>query len=163
TGAARRRSAWRLFAPFVISRMTSMAPDKGTDPGQDRRPAPQDALDRWMREAGEGAPPDKDGDGKGKEEEGEEKKNALSNPWIKYSGIALLIVLVIAGIVWWLIARQYEDTDDAFIDTHIVHLSPQIAGQVVHVLANDNQAVRKGQLLVEIDPSDANTRLQQAI
>lgn len=41
----------------------------------------------------------------------EKKKSVFSNPWVKYGGIALLIVLVIAGIVWWLIARQYEDTE----------------------------------------------------
>ncbi|HEX4294186.1 MAG TPA: HlyD family secretion protein [Rhizomicrobium sp.] len=140
-----------------------MAPDKGTDPGQERRPAPRDALDRWTQQADRGGDEAKgEDDEEKKEEDGKEKKSVFSNPWIKYGGIALLVILVIAGVVWWLIARQYEDTDDAFIDTHIVHLSPQIAGQVVHVRVNDNQPVRKGQLLVEIDPSDANARLQQA-
>jgi membrane fusion protein (multidrug efflux system) len=143
-----------------------MAPDKGTDPGQEERSAPQDALDRWAQKAGksgDGARGEDSEDKDEKEDDGrKDKKSVFSNPWVKYGGIALFVILIIAGIAWWLIARQYEDTDDAFIDTHIVHLSPQIAGQVVHVLVNDNQPARKGQLLVEIDPSDANARLQQA-
>ena len=111
-----------------------MAPDKGTDPGQER-PEPQDALDRWARKSGGDGDGDgaEDKDGEQKDDAGKKKKSVFSNPWVKYGGIALLIVLVIAGIVWWLIARQYEDTDDAFIDTHIVHISPQIAGQVIAV------------------------------
>jgi membrane fusion protein, multidrug efflux system len=78
--------------------------------------------------------------------------------------IAAIVVLVIAvgAVVWWLIARNYEDTDDAYIDARIVHLSVQIEGRVLHVFANDNLRVRKGQLLVEIDPADATARYDQA-
>src|SRR6201999_2671987 len=44
----------------------------------------------------------------------------------------------------------------------IVHLSPQVAGRVMRIAVNDNQLVRKGQLLVKIDPSDMQARLEQA-
>ncbi|MBV9990329.1 MAG: HlyD family secretion protein [Alphaproteobacteria bacterium] len=137
-----------------------MAPDKGV--GHDEMP--RDALDRWMRRNGqkEGERKD-DGDGADDSEAGKKKsKSPFANPWIKYGGIALIAAVAIAGLLWWLNARQYENTDDAFIDTHIVHLSPQIAGQVTRVLVGDNQAVRKGQLLVVIDSADATTRLSQA-
>src|SRR6185312_17193972 len=78
--------------------------------------------------------------------------------------IALIVVCVvaIAGVLWWLHARNYESTDDAYIDAHIVHISPQIAGRVLHVLVNDDERVMAGQLLVEIDPSEAQSRLAQA-
>ena len=75
----------------------------------------------------------------------------------------IVVILLVGGVVWWLIARNYENTDDAFIDTHIVLVAPRIQGQVVRVLANDNETVRRGQLLVEIDPSDAQARLNQLI
>jgi membrane fusion protein (multidrug efflux system) len=142
-----------------------MAPDKGTPSGEEE--IPRDALDRWMKQAGkdgQGGDKEKDEDsGKDDGGEDEKKKSVLSNPWVKYGGIALLVILVVVGIAWWLNARQYEDTDDAFIDTHIVHLSTQIAGPVVRILVNDNQAVRQGQLLVELDSSDEMTRLSQAL
>ena len=78
--------------------------------------------------------------------------------------VAAIVVVVIAviALVWWLIARNYESTDDAYIDARIVHLSTQIEGRVLHVYANDNMRVRKGQLLVQIDPADATARYDQA-
>jgi membrane fusion protein (multidrug efflux system) len=71
--------------------------------------------------------------------------------------IALIVIaLVILGAaIWWLIARNYASTDDAYIDTHIVFVAPQIAGRVLHVAINDNMRVRAGQVLVEIDQADA--------
>ena len=73
----------------------------------------------------------------------------------------MVLTLIVVALLWWLNARHYEDTDDAFIDTHIVHISPQIAGQVIRIAVNDNQLVKKGQPLVEIDSADARTKLAQ--
>jgi membrane fusion protein (multidrug efflux system) len=151
-----------------------MAPDKGPAPGQSEEPVPSDALGQWFEtsknpdqkksadESGKGKPEDSENKDSGDKDQGEKKKSFFANPWVKYGGIALIVVILIVGVIWWLNARQYEDTDDAFIDTHIVHLSPQIAGRVQRIAVNDNQLVRKGQLLVEIDPSDMQARLVQA-
>jgi membrane fusion protein (multidrug efflux system) len=79
--------------------------------------------------------------------------------------IIAAIVLIVAGIFvvrYWLYARSHESTDDAFIDGHIIQLSPKISGYVAKVHVKDNQEVKEGDLLVEIDPSDYETRLQQA-
>ncbi|HEX3969771.1 MAG TPA: HlyD family secretion protein [Stellaceae bacterium] len=79
--------------------------------------------------------------------------------------IALGIIALAAmggGAYWFLDARYYESTDDAFIDAHIVHVSPQIAGRVAKVLVDDNQMVQAGQVLIEIDPADAAAKLAQA-
>jgi membrane fusion protein (multidrug efflux system) len=84
-------------------------------------------------------------------------------PPVILGGGVLLVVLLVAGIAWWLDARRYVNTDDAFVDTHIIRVAPRIAGQVVQVLANDNQAVHLGQLLVVIDPADAKARLNQLL
>jgi membrane fusion protein (multidrug efflux system) len=85
----------------------------------------------------------------------------LHNRLFQIAAVIVVIAVVIAGVLWWLNARKYEDTDDAFIDTHIVHLSPQIAGRVVKIYVKDNEQVHKGQPLVEIDPSDAQAKLAQ--
>jgi membrane fusion protein, multidrug efflux system len=93
----------------------------------------------------------------------EKRKQFFRRPVVLISGGIFLAVSLAAAVIWWLIARQYENTDDAFIDAHIVRVAPQIGGRVARVLANDNQLVHQGQLLVEIDPSDQVARLNQAV
>jgi membrane fusion protein (multidrug efflux system) len=71
-------------------------------------------------------------------------------------------VLVVAGTVYWLNARHYETTDDAFIDAHVANVSSRVAGQVVSVAFDDNELVTAGQTLIEIDPRDYQEKLDQA-
>ena len=70
--------------------------------------------------------------------------------------------LIAAGIVWWLHARHFESTDDAFIDGYVTQLAPQVAGRVTQLQFVDNQHVAAGQLLVLIDPRDYQVKLDQA-
>jgi membrane fusion protein (multidrug efflux system) len=121
------------------------------------RPQSQDALDRWRESGGDQDDKDKDGDKEGKPA----KRRFYQSVWFKIALGVLLILVVIGLILWWLDARQYEDTDDAFIDTHIIHIAPQIAGQVTAIRVNDNQLVHRGQLIAEINPQDAEARLAQ--
>jgi membrane fusion protein, multidrug efflux system len=69
---------------------------------------------------------------------------------------------LVGGVSWWLDARQWETTDDAFIDAHMVMIAPQVAGRVAQVLVGDNQRVVAGQLLVRIDPAYFQAQLDQA-
>jgi membrane fusion protein (multidrug efflux system) len=89
-------------------------------------------------------------------------------PWYRRRGVIIggatvlvLVVLVIA--LWWWHESGIETTDDAFLEAHIVDVSPQIAGEVTRVLVDDNQAVHAGQPLVEIDPAQFDLALQQAL
>jgi membrane fusion protein, multidrug efflux system len=89
-------------------------------------------------------------------------------PWFRRRGViiggALLLVLVVVlGGLWWWHESGIETTDDAFLQAHIVNVSPQVAGQVTRVLVENNQRVHAGQPLVEIDPSQFRIALQQAI
>jgi membrane fusion protein (multidrug efflux system) len=86
----------------------------------------------------------------------------FSSRIFKLGAAAVALVVIVAGVVWWLHVRHYESTDDAFIDAHIVHLSPQVSGRVTRIYVNDNQQVSKGQALVEIDPADVQAKLAQA-
>ena len=90
-------------------------------------------------------------------------KSPLANPWVKVGLVVVVLLLIAGGVIWWLDARHYEDTDDAFIDTHIVHVSPQIAGQVLAVHVNDNQRVRAGEPLVDIDARTQTAQLEQTM
>jgi membrane fusion protein (multidrug efflux system) len=79
--------------------------------------------------------------------------------------IAAVIVLLIGaaiGVNYWLYARSHETTDDAFIDAHVTPVSPKVSGYVAKVHVKANQQVKKGDLLIEIDPRDYQARLDQA-
>jgi membrane fusion protein, multidrug efflux system len=77
--------------------------------------------------------------------------------------LAVGAALVGGGVMWWLGARQWVTTDDAFIDVHMVHIAPEVAGRVARVLVDDNQQVKAGQLLVALDPAIYQARLDQAV
>ncbi|GGO97685.1 HlyD family secretion protein [Stakelama pacifica] len=78
--------------------------------------------------------------------------------------VALLIIGVIgvAGTLYYLHARQFVSTDDAFIDAHIVRVQPQISGQLTYVADADNKHVKAGQLLAKIEPTRPRAELDQA-
>ncbi|NNM86282.1 MAG: HlyD family secretion protein [Phycisphaerales bacterium] len=76
--------------------------------------------------------------------------------------IIVLIVAVIVGVPWYLNARQYVSTDDAFVSAHIVYISAQVPQQVKKVLVLDNQFVHKGQPLVQLDDRDYVAQVAQA-
>lgn len=85
--------------------------------------------------------------------------------WLIISIVAaVLLAGVVAAIVWYLYASRFETTDDAFVDGQIVRVSPQEPGLLVTVAVEDNQRVKAGDLLVEIDPTGpmAELRLRQA-
>jgi len=70
--------------------------------------------------------------------------------------------ILIAGIAWWLYERQFESTDDAFIDGHAVQMAPKVAGYVKQLNIVDNELVHKGDVLLEIDPRDFQVALDAA-
>ena len=76
-------------------------------------------------------------------------------------GVALFIGLVF-GVRYFLQARHLESTDDAFIEAHVMQISPKISEKVLRVLVEDNQMVKRGDLLVELDPRDAQALVNQA-
>ena len=61
---------------------------------------------------------------------------------------------VFSGIRWYIDSLSYVSTDDAFIDGHLERVAPQIAGRVLRLAVQDNQEVKAGDLLLEIDPAD---------
>ena len=76
--------------------------------------------------------------------------------------IAIAISLVLVAVFgWWLYARQFEGTDDAQTDGNISAISPRVAGTVIAVHVVDNQSVKAGDLLVELDPSDLEVAVAQ--
>jgi len=90
-----------------------------------------------------------------------------TRPWYRqHAGLLIIVAAVLAGIVfgvrYYLHALAYESTDDAFIQANVVAVSPKVASHVARVQIDDNQHVERGDLLVELDPRDYQTRLAQA-
>jgi membrane fusion protein (multidrug efflux system) len=79
-------------------------------------------------------------------------------------GIIAVVVLIIlvAGVLWWLHERNYESTDDAQVDAHISGVAARISGTITGVYAEQDQFVKAGEVLVDLDPTDYKTALQQA-
>jgi membrane fusion protein (multidrug efflux system) len=78
-----------------------------------------------------------------------------------YLVIAIALVLVV-GFLAWRYFGSYESTDDAQIDGHLIPISARISGYVDKVNVDDNQYVKAGTVLVEIDPRDYQAALDQA-
>ncbi|WP_338910570.1 HlyD family efflux transporter periplasmic adaptor subunit [Mycetohabitans rhizoxinica] len=76
--------------------------------------------------------------------------------------IVIVIAAIAYGAYYLLIARFYEETDDAYVNGNVVQITPQVTGTVTAVKADDTQVVQKGQPLVLLDPADSRVALQQA-
>jgi membrane fusion protein, multidrug efflux system len=74
-------------------------------------------------------------------------------------GAAIAIVLIILLVIY---LDSYENTDDAQVDGHLNAISARVAGTVIGVYIDDNQAVTANQLCVDLDPSDYQNALDQA-
>ena len=75
----------------------------------------------------------------------------------------VLIVAAAAGLLFWLHARQFESTDDAEVDAHLNPVSARIDGTITKVYVDDNQIVKTGDSLVDLDPRDYQVTLDQAL
>ena len=76
--------------------------------------------------------------------------------------VAVLAIVVFGGIYLWKFLNTYESTDDAQIDGHINAVSGRITGNVIEVLAEDEQVVKAGDVLVRIDPRDYEVAVAKA-
>jgi membrane fusion protein, multidrug efflux system len=88
------------------------------------------------------------------------------NPKRKRALTAVAAAVVLGGIAygayWALVLNHYESTDNAYVQGNVVQLTPQVGGTVVAINADDTDHVKAGQLLVKLDPADAQVALDQA-
>ena len=91
-----------------------------------------------------------------------------SQPGSRESPLRLVVLLLVAGIVvtgavvWWIHAGTYESTDDAQVNAHLNAISSRVAGTVTAVYVEENQFVKQGQVIAELDPRDFQNALDQA-
>ncbi len=76
---------------------------------------------------------------------------------------AIVVLAAIAWALWYFFeGRWYEGTDDAYVSGNIVQITPQVPGSVVTIGADDGDLVHAGDVLVKLDPADADVALAQA-
>ena len=143
-----------------------MAADEGAkDKGAEGGAPPTRDPRSYTAEAEEGSEQSgsKDQGGQAKDKkDGGKKKGLLQRPVTLAILVIVGLALVIGVILFWLHSRHFESTDDAFVDTHLVRLAPQISGRVQAVLVEDNQRVKAGQAVIQIDARDQQAQLSQA-
>src|SRR5579862_1650902 len=76
--------------------------------------------------------------------------------------LGLAAVVLIGGVIVWHYLSLYESTDDAEVDGHLNAISARVSGYVSKVDVDDNQLVKKGDVLVEIDPRDYQVAVDHA-
>lgn len=69
-------------------------------------------------------------------------------------GAVTLAAVVGTGVYYWHDVAPFESTDDAFIEAHVTPVAPQVAGRVAKLLVHDNELVKQGDVLLQIDPRD---------
>src|SRR5260370_2043245 len=90
------------------------------------------------------------------------KRPVYKRPAFLIGAVVVLLIVAIVGLRYWLYARSHESTDDAFIDGHIIQISPKASGYISKVYVRDNQNVNAGDLVAEIDPRDYEAKVAQA-
>lgn len=78
--------------------------------------------------------------------------------------LALVVALCAAAYAsyWFLYARHFESTDDAYVDGDVVQITSEVPGTVIGLHADDTQFVARGQPLLKLDPADAEVAVRIA-
>jgi membrane fusion protein (multidrug efflux system) len=103
--------------------------------------------------------------GKGQKQEKEDESD--SKPFrpskkVIVIGAIIVVVLVVAAFLYWLHARNFVSTDDAYTTGHVHQISARVPGTVVELNVDDNQHVKAGDVLVRLDPRDYEVSLEKA-
>ena len=124
----------------------------GGEGGKDKKEGGGDDKDKK-----EGGDQDKDKDKKpGK------FKRFVTSPLGIIAILVILALLVIGGLALWHYEKTHESTDDAYTTGNVHQVSPRVNGLVIERWVDDNQAVKKGDLLIKLDPKDYEVAVQRS-
>ena len=82
--------------------------------------------------------------------------------WMWFAGGVLVLLALYEAIPWAITAFRTESTDDAYVNGHVTFVAPRVPGQVVQVLVDDNNRVRKGDLLAQLDKEPYQVKVEIA-
>lgn len=122
-----------------------------------------DKPDNTVEEETQGAPDEVQADDEKQDEEDKKPSIFRRHPFIILLVAIAIVLLAIAGYVYWLVyVHPYETTDDAFVDARSFSVAAKISGYVSDVPITDNQHVNAGDVILKIDPRDYQIALDQA-
>jgi membrane fusion protein (multidrug efflux system) len=108
-------------------------------------------------------PKDKKGDGSGDpDDKGGGGKGGRRKILPRVIFLVVLLVVAICAFIYWWSGRNDIGTDDAYTDGRAVSIAPRVSGRVVSLNVNDNQLLRKGQVIIQLDPRDYQAALDKA-
>jgi membrane fusion protein (multidrug efflux system) len=81
---------------------------------------------------------------------------------IKIGAVVLLVLVLATGIYWWFFLRNYVSTDDAYAKADNAMIGSRVPGTVIKVFVHNDYAVRTGQPLVKLDPTDYKVAADRA-
>ena len=139
--------------------------DAGDHAGEHHEDATKEAAaaDDAAEDAGkEGEHDAAHAEGEEASEKASEESRRSRRPLVLLIGVVVVALLIAAGVYYWLLTRNIESTDDAFTDGRAVTIAPQVAGEVIALDVNDNQFVKEGQTLIQIDPRQYRNDRDQA-
>ncbi|MGC9941197.1 MAG: biotin/lipoyl-binding protein [Verrucomicrobiota bacterium] len=94
------------------------------------------------------------------------KPHLNADEWRKIAGRIISIVMILAVVVVilcvWKIVERHPRTDDAIAEANVIGVAPRISGQIIKLNVQDNQDVKEGDVLFEIDPADFQLALDSA-
>ena len=90
------------------------------------------------------------------------QRKAIRKKWLVRLALAVLILGAVYALWYLLIGRNHVSTDNAYVNADVAQVTPLISAQAVEVLVTDTQAVRRGDILVKLDPTNARIAIAQA-
>jgi len=93
-----------------------------------------------------------------------DEDNEVVQPQSRRGAIVAVVVVVLAAVavaIWWH-GTFTENTDDAQVNGHLIQVSSRINGQVLKVEVEENQVVRQGDVIAELDPADYQVAVENA-
>ena len=77
-------------------------------------------------------------------------------------GLVAILGALLYGGYWFRYARQYQSTEDSYVDGDLVQITSEVPGNVMTLSADDTQGVQRDQTLLELDPADAQVAMSNA-
>jgi membrane fusion protein (multidrug efflux system) len=130
--------------------------DDSAERSEAKRPADgkaeQPGTPQDKGKAGDKAQPEKKDDKDKEAEKAGEETRKKRRPLVIIIGVIVVGLIVAGGLYYWIANRNLESTDDAYTDGRAINIASQVSGTVLSLDVNDNQFVKKDQLMIHIDP-----------
>jgi len=99
---------------------------------------------------------------KAPDKEKKPKKPFVWTPFKIWGLVIIATILIVLGTIYFIYSSHHETTDDAYTTGHIHNISSRVTGTVIAVLVDDNEFVKQGQVLVQLDPRDYQVKVDEA-